>query len=355
MYTSFSGDLATKFLELHNTYGSIVRTAPNELSFINPSAWKTIYDRKNSHHTPFRKNYDSFRETRSQIRRSLYLAGDLEHARARKILSHAFSPESLRNQEPLLQGHVEELLRALDQERISNEGVTDLEKWYTWIAFDMIGDSSFGGPLNCVREPTHRLWPQMLSRVRRVVTGISGIKSILPFISSIQSILPGSFLQQAILQYVVDGIAFDLNKVKARISSKPGRGDILSSIIHHNSAERPLDDTEIMANASLFILAGTETVATLLSATTFLLTQNAKATNTLTHEIRSTFKDEKSITVQGLADLPYLNACIEEALRLVPPVPEGLPRVTPPEGEHIGGHWVPGGVSLTLYLKLNAH
>ena len=35
-------------------------------------------------------------------------------------------------------------------------------------------------------------------------------------------------------------------------------------------------------------------------------------------------------------------------MRLVPPVPEGLPRVTPPEGEYICGQWVPGEVSFTF-------
>ena len=107
-----------------------------------------------------------------------------------------------------------------------------------------------------------------------------------------------------------------------------------------------------MANASLFILAGTETVATLLSAVTYFLTQNPGALRNLAEEIRGNFKDESLLTVQNLAHTPYLTACLEEAMRLVPPVPEGLPRVTPPEGEHICGHWVPG-VGFAFILDYN--
>ena len=353
VYASFSGRLAVILQELHNEYGSVVRTAPNELSFIEPSAWKTIYDRKNRHQTPFRKNYDSFSETRSQIRRSMYLAGDQEHARMRKILSHAFSPEALRNQEPLLQKHVRELMQEVDHERLNNEGIVDLEKWYTWIAFDMIGDTSFGEPFNCVLEPDHRSWPLMLSRVRKVITGLSGLKSIAPSFSLLQWLLPGSILQKSVLQHVVNRLAFDLDQVKNRIASKPSRGDVLSSIVNHNYENGSLDDTEIMANASLFILAGTETVATLLSAVTYFLTQDPGALSNLTVEIRENFKDESLLTVQNLAHTPYLNACIEEAMRLIPPVPEGLPRVTPPEGEHICGQWVPGGVSSAFLFEDN--
>lgn len=288
-----------------------------------------------------------------QIRRSMYLAADQEHARMRKILSHTFSPEALRTQEPLLQKPVRELMQEVDHERLNNEGIVDLEKWYTWIAFDMIGDTSFGEPFNCVLEPDHRSWPLMLSRVRKVITGLSGLKSIAPSFSLLQWLLPGSILQKSVLQHVVNRLAFDLDQVKNRIASKPSRGDVLSSIVNQNYENGSLDDTEIMANASLFILAGTETVATLLSAVTYFLTQDPGALSNLTVEIRENFKDESLLTVQNLAHTPYLNACIEEAMRLIPPVPEGLPRVTPPEGEHICGQWVPGGVSSAFLSEDN--
>lgn len=348
VFASFRGHLAIKLHELHNEYGPVVRTAPNELSFIDPSAWTTIYGRKNRNQTPFRKNYDSFNETRSQIRRSLYLANDEQHARARKILSQAFSPEALRTQEPLLQSHVQELMSKLDDERLTEGGTVDLERWYTWVAFDVVGDTSFGEPFNCVLEPRHRTWPLMLSRARKIITGISGLKNIAPSWSLLPWLPQGSLLQRTILQGVVNRLNFDLDKVRSRIASKPSRGDVLSTIIQHNDEKGSLDETEIMANASLFILAGTETVATLLSAVTYLLTENPAALSKLTREIREIFRDESLLTVQNLTRATYLTACIEEALRLVPPVPEGLPRVTPREGEWICGHWVPGGVDSTL-------
>ena len=213
----------------------------------------------------------------------------------------------------------------------------------------MIGNTSFGEPFNCVLAPDHCSWPLMLSRVRKVITSLSGLKSIAPSLSLLQWLLPGSILQKSVLQYVVNRLAFDLDKVKDRIASKPSRGDVLSSIVQHNHENGSLDDTKIMANASLFILAGTETVATLLSVTYFLI-QNPGALSNLAKEIQGTFKDESLLTIQNLAHIAYLTACIEEAMRLVPPVPEGLPRVTPPEGERICGQWVPGGVSLPSYL-----
>lgn len=44
------------------------------------------------------------------------------------------------------------------------------------------------------------------------------------------------------------------------------------------------------------------------------------------------------------ARLVYLNAVLEETMRLFPPSPVGPPRVGPPGGEPVDGTFVPGGV-----------
>jgi len=49
--------------------------------------------------------------------------------------------------------------------------------------------------------------------------------------------------------------------------------------------------------------------------------------------------------MQRCAELEYLQACIEEILRIDAPVKVGLPRVTPPEGMAIDGKFVPGEVT----------
>lgn len=98
---------------------------------------------------------------------------------------------------------------------------------------------------------------------------------------------------------------------------------------------------EMDSNASLFMIAGTETTATLVSGMTYLLLKNPECMKKLVDEIRSTFPTAEDMTMEQLAALPYFAACIKEAFRLYPPVPLGLPRMTPEDGSTICGQFVP--------------
>lgn len=97
-------------------------------------------------------------------------------------------------------------------------------------------------------------------------------------------------------------------------------------------------------NASVLIIAGSESTATALSGITYLLTKNPEALRQLTEEIRSSFKSEEEIDFVSVNKLTYLLACLDEGLRMYPPVPSGLPRVSPEEGATVSGRYVPKNV-----------
>jgi cytochrome P450 len=105
-----------------------------------------------------------------------------------------------------------------------------------------------------------------------------------------------------------------------------------------------MEKLELYSNMSMMVLAGSETSATLLSGLVFHLLSNPEIYEKLTKEVRSAFSDTSDMTFRNEADLPYLNACIEEALRIYPPVPMSIPRRTPPEGATIAGRFIPGNV-----------
>lgn len=116
-----------------------------------------------------------------------------------------------------------------------------------------------------------------------------------------------------------------------------------------------LTRAQMDSNAGLFMIAGTETTATLLDGLTYLLLTNPESMKKLVSEIRGSFASSDEISIDAIAGLPYLNACIKEALRRYPPVPIGLPHLTAREGSTICGHFVPPNVSLpACYWWYNA-
>ena len=101
---------------------------------------------------------------------------------------------------------------------------------------------------------------------------------------------------------------------------------------------------ELMSTSGLLIIAGSETTATLLSGVTYYLLKTPHAYAKLKEEVRGAFEKAEEITLTSTSQLPYLQACLEEALRIYPPVPLALPRRTRPEGDIISGVFVPGNV-----------
>lgn len=103
-----------------------------------------------------------------------------------------------------------------------------------------------------------------------------------------------------------------------------------------------VSSTELLATIRQLVIAGTESTSAALSAMTYLLCDNQLVLSRLTNEIRTTFPTSASVTKNAVAKLPYLNATLNELLRIFPSVPGSLRRVTPPEGCVISAIFVPG-------------
>lgn len=116
-----------------------------------------------------------------------------------------------------------------------------------------------------------------------------------------------------------------------------------------------LKQDEVIVNGALFIVAGSETTANALSGLLARLLRNPDKYDKLCHEIRSKFSKESDLTNDNMKDLTYMNACIEEGLRIHPPVPAGLLRTVPKGGDFIDGNWVPEGTSVAVSSWAASH
>jgi cytochrome P450 len=135
-------------------------------------------------------------------------------------------------------------------------------------------------------------------------------------------------------------------RLSAAQSSGERRKDFMYYLLMAKDPEsgRGFTRKELDSDASLMISAGSDTTSITLSSTMFYLLHNPKSLAKVTAEVRSQFVSVDEIRGgDRLQALVYLRACLDESLRLAPPVPSHLPREVLPGGITIDGHHLPQG------------
>jgi cytochrome P450 family 628 len=97
----------------------------------------------------------------------------------------------------------------------------------------------------------------------------------------------------------------------------------------------------------LIVVAGSDTTTATLTHVFYHLARSGEVFSKLRKELDSFYKPGSESEFRDLQEATYLNGVINEALRIHPPVPGGVLRVTPPEGITIGTTFIPGNVTIS--------
>jgi len=101
---------------------------------------------------------------------------------------------------------------------------------------------------------------------------------------------------------------------------------------------------EVVADAGLAIVAGSDTVATAVSSLFYLLLTHPEAMARVRKEIDTVYPPGSNALDTRMHDrLTFLDACLKEGMRLYPPVPTNGPRKVPlgSKGKEIAGRFIP--------------
>ncbi|KAI1391262.1 cytochrome P450 [Hypoxylon trugodes] len=336
------GGLHKYLLKLHEQYGPVVRTSPNELSFINPAQWKEIYGHKPPGHLEFSKD----EKYHSGIKGGpLILNADRHyHQYIRKLLIHGFSEKALREQEPVMQRYISVLFQKLQEISRNGTAPIDILSWYDFMTFDLVGFLTFGESFDCLTNSRLHKWIEVFFSFAKLLAFSQAIAR-LPFL--VQTPLKLWAIPTSVKSDISTLQQLNTEKIKHRLEHESDVPDFMDKLIEAYKAGK-MSFQQLTGNASTLISAGSETTATLLSGLTYLLLKNPRVLQILTNEVRGAFSHPDEITIARVNKCRYLLACIEEALRIYPPSPQPHHRIIPPGGAMVNGEYLPEGVSVAI-------
>ncbi|KAL5522616.1 hypothetical protein ACEPAG_8633 [Sanghuangporus baumii] len=380
--------------DLHKQHGTFVRLAPNHVSISDPDAIRIV----NGHGIGTTKSnfYDAF----VAISRSIFNTRSREeHAKKRKAVAHVFSPKNVLEFEPYIRSHVAELLEQWDKlceggrKGISGtDGTGDWHgrhgrvwfncmPWFNFWAFDVIGDLAFGFPFGMIRnakdaapaavdqettmaeygrEKTNSEESPELVHAIKEVPAIEILNSRSKYNASLGVLPPWVRPLARLLPWYANGskavenlAGMAIAAVAKRLALPTDRSDLLSKLQQGRDEQgRPMGVKELTAQALSFLIAGSDSVSNSLCVITYYLAANPLVQEKLQKELDEALGidnfEDPVITYAYVKNLPYLEAVINEAMRVHSTAGLGLPRVVPEGGLTVCGKTFPEGTVLSV-------
>ncbi|CAH0058466.1 unnamed protein product [Clonostachys solani] len=333
---------------------STIRIGPNTLSFCSPSAIRSIY----GHSTPCTKG-GSYEATLGPHPGLIDVVDKELHASKRRILSNAFATRNLEGWCFKVADKVRQFVIQFD--RISHGGVdgttvpgsVDFRKWANLFSVEAIADIAISRRLGCLERGDDLV----------TFTTVHGAKKQTRFVHTLHSArratsfivwstryqllkagletIPGFFKSQTVEGEVFPEIIASLLHERVERYKAGEDLDDLARCLLEDKGGRSRDVTEAQIEGDR--MPGprerplhSHTSCVFLPRTPFVL-------EALRDEVAANVVFDKGgvATYESVKNLRYLRACLDESLRLLPPVSTGLHRLTPPNGLTIDGHWIP--------------
>ncbi len=334
------GTLHHDLMRFHQTYGDSVRIKPDEISYANAQAWKDIHS-----HVPGRPEFlkDPIRLPLAPNGVMSILVSDTKnHARFRSLFGHAFSDKGLRSQEATLVQYTDLLIQVLRE--VSDTGkAVEMVNYYNMAVFDTIGALAFGESFNSLQDRQIHPWVDTIHKnlksvaISHVLRSM-GVEFLTPYV------LPKELRGKRAQNY-----GYAIEKINRRMQKTGDQGDFWDKVLiksgEENESGQGMSKGEMLNNAAVMVVGGSETSASALCGATYLLCQSGKLQKAV-DEVRSSFKKSEDIDLISASHLTYLTAVINETLRMYPSVPGQPPRVVPAGGATVCGKFVPEEVRL---------
>ncbi|GAW21086.1 hypothetical protein ANO14919_105990 [Xylariales sp. No.14919] len=304
--------------EDHRKYGRVIRHGPNKLLFNSAVALKDIYlnDSRLSKSEAYLTILQASRQdTWNTIDKK-------SHRSRRRIIGAVLQESSLSRFQPTLLHEIDVLLGViLSSCQRPGSFPLNMTNRFQYLTLDIVGQLAFGLPHHTQTRKKNRSLAMGLA----LVNYHNNISIQFPSLS--RSWL-GSLMHLLTARQLRNNWDALQKTVRKRMSQPLDAAYDMYYAVTKRMGSGLFEEKEfspVWSEAALLYTAGGETSSTTMSALFFYLSRYPECYRKLASEIRSIFEKGTDIrTGPKLASCSYLRACIEETLRLAPPVTGAL-------------------------------
>ncbi|TVY75856.1 Cytochrome P450 monooxygenase apf7 [Lachnellula suecica] len=280
------------------------------------------------------------------------------HTRKRRVMSQAFSDSALKTLEEHIHQHLAVFIKCLaegssncDDEKSSWTVPKNVAHWCNYLSFDFMAELVFGKSFQMQEKIDNRY---IIDLIQPAVFRV-GVFLQMPelavwnvdkiFLPNVRS-LRDKF------------VALSRSMALDRVNMDSKRQDLFSHILAARDPETgngfSLD--ELWGESTLLIVAGSDAISIAMSGCFFYLSRHKEAYKRALDEVRSAFSLPENIrSGPTLNSCVFLRACIEESLRMSPPVGGALWREVEAGGGYIGKELVPKGCDVGVGIYAIQH
>jgi len=315
-YINARGETHRCYKQLHDRYGDVVRIGPNELSLRDASLIHSVLGQGG---LPKGPRWEGRPGNPSLIAQR----DPVKHLQQRKPWNRAFSSTALKEYEVIVASRTRQLvgcLESLIHASARKEGaLLDMAAWLNYFTTDFMGDMAFGGGFELMKAGGDKEGFWALFEAGLHIGAITAhITYVIPFLVAITG-------KRGTIPRIR---AFGKERVLQRLEAGATRKDLFYHLSGEElpEAERPSVD-DVAQDGGLAIIAGSDTTSSVLAALLYYLLLHPEIYERLQEEVDSAFASgEEPSDAQKLSHMEWLNGCINETLRLQPPVPSGSQR-----------------------------
>ncbi|KAF2762464.1 cytochrome P450 monooxygenase-like protein [Pseudovirgaria hyperparasitica] len=340
--------------QMHEKYGPIVRIGPNSVVISSVEGFHRIYDVKAN--TQKAEAYLAYAKTWGIYNTFTKLSKE-EYQPYRRFVQSALSERNVKAAEPVV---IENIDRWGDLLVIGGSSKTwssprDMVGEADALVFDIICDLCYGKSFNVKehRENEMRETSRSIQQFMKINYMIAKSPCVKLWIwlkprgldALMREITPASIKRyfQTVERLVLTRLEEEELNEKKGIDVR--RKDLLHFIFKaRDEGKVIMSHGALVEEAGMFMIGGTDTTSHVTAALFFYLAHNPRVLWTLTQEIRSTFISLDDIKAgQALSRCKYLDACINEALRMSSSGNADHSREVLPGGLKVGDAFFPAG------------